>query len=71
MQGKSGILIHITSYKKFNSYEMFNERKRKKWTINTGNRLIEVITGPGFNVLKNKCFRAEQEQSELLIQVTA
>ena len=30
VQGKGGILIHITSYKRFNSYEMFYGRTRKK-----------------------------------------
>jgi hypothetical protein len=35
-QRKSGIMWQVTSKKRFNSYEMFCNRKRKRWPFNTG-----------------------------------
>ena len=49
-QRKSVIIIQVTSKKRFNSYEMFNDRKWKMWPFNTGDCLIEVSEGAGFIV---------------------
>ena len=41
-QRKSGLIRQVTSYKRFNSYEIFNDRTRKRCPFNTGDCLIEV-----------------------------
>jgi hypothetical protein len=38
---KNGLIRPVTS-KRFNSYELFYNRKRQMWPFNTGNCLIEV-----------------------------
>jgi len=35
-QRKSGLLRQMTSKKRFNSYENFYDRSRKRWPLNTG-----------------------------------
>ena len=40
---KSGLLRHVTSYKRFNAYEIFYDRTRKMWPFNTGNCLVEIF----------------------------
>jgi len=47
---KSGLLRQVTSHKRFNSYEIFYDRTRKRWPLNTGDCLIEVTTWLGLTV---------------------
>ena len=42
-QRNSGLIRQVTSLKRFNSYEICYNRKRKKWPFNTGDCLIVVI----------------------------
>jgi hypothetical protein len=51
---KNGLLIQVTSQKRFNSYEFVYDRTRKGWPFNTGDCLIEVTTLAGVTVLWNK-----------------
>ena len=44
-QRKSGLISQVTSEKRFNSYKIFYDRRRKKWPFNTGDCLIEVTHG--------------------------
>ena len=43
-QRNSDLLRQVTSLKRFNSYEIFYNRKRKKWPFNTGDCFIVVTT---------------------------
>jgi len=36
VQAKIGAIRQVTSYKRFNSYEMFCDRTRKRWPFNKG-----------------------------------
>jgi hypothetical protein len=49
-QRKSGLIRQVTSKKRFNSYEIFYDRTRKRWPINTGDCLIEMASRAGFTV---------------------
>jgi hypothetical protein len=47
-QRQSGLIRQVTSFKRFNLYEMFYDRARQMWSFNTGDWLIEVTTWAGF-----------------------
>ena len=49
-QRKSGLIRQVTSLKRFNSYEIFYNRIRKRWPFNTGDCLIEVTRWTGLTV---------------------
>jgi hypothetical protein len=48
---KSGLKRQLTSYKRFNLYEIFYDRTRKGEPLNTGDCLIEVTTYVGLTVV--------------------
>ena len=50
-QRKSGLIRQVTSLKRFNSYEIFYDRTRKRWPFNAGDCLIEVISWADFTVI--------------------
>jgi hypothetical protein len=50
----SGLIRQVTSWKRFNSYEIFYEKTRKRWPFNTGDCLIEVTSWAGLTVYYKK-----------------
>jgi hypothetical protein len=52
-QRKGGLIRQVTSQKRLNSYELFYDRKRKGWPLNTGDCLIELTAWTGLTVI---CF---------------
>ena len=51
-QRKSGLIRQVTTLKRFNSYDIFYDRTRKKCPFNTGDCLIEVTTWAGLTVYR-------------------
>ena len=47
---KHGYIRQVTSWNRFNSYEIFNDRTRRRWSFKTGDCLIEVIAWGGLTV---------------------
>ena len=47
---KRGHIRQVSSSKRFNSYEIFYDRTRKRWPFNTGDCLIEVTAWAGLTV---------------------
>jgi hypothetical protein len=50
-QEKSDLIRQVTSWKRLNSYEIYYDKTRKKWPLNTGDCLIEVTSWAGLIVL--------------------
>jgi hypothetical protein len=50
-QRKSGLIRQVTSKKRLNSFEIFYDRTRKRWPVNTGDCLIEVTAWAGLTVI--------------------
>ena len=50
-QEKSDLIRQVTSLKRLNSYEIYYDKTRKKWPLNTGDCLIQVTSWAGLIVL--------------------
>jgi hypothetical protein len=49
-QRKIDLIRQVTSLKRFNAYDIFYHRTRKRWPFNTGDCLIEVTAWAGLTV---------------------
>ena len=49
-QKKVTFIRQVNTYNKFNSYEIFFEMTRKRWSLNTGDCLIKVTLWAGLTV---------------------
>ena len=49
-QRKSDLIRQVTSYKRFNLYDIFYDRTINMWLFNTGDCLIEVTVWAGLTV---------------------
>jgi hypothetical protein len=59
----------MTSWKSFNSYEIFYDSTRKRWPFNTGDCLIEVPTWAGLTVVYIVFFVSVKQDSVKITQI--
>jgi hypothetical protein len=68
-QRKRGFIRQVTSWKRFNTYEMFYDRTINRWPLNTGDCVIKVTTSTGLTIIQSNIYIYDLSTREIFINV--